>query len=69
MNDAISALEEIRSEYMRKIEAIDLAISVLQQNDVAKEEECFNKVIKNEPFDFSQIEDMNINGGGIRLDR
>jgi hypothetical protein len=68
MNDAISALEEIRAEYMRKIEAIDLAISVLKQHDVA-EEDGFNKVIKNEPFDFSQIKDMNRNGGGIRVDR
>lgn len=79
-SDAIKQLQMMKKELQQRISAIDTALSVLCQVDAdingadqsllfeEEQSEQFNQVIKNPPFDFSQVKDMNQGGGGIRSD-
>jgi 20S proteasome alpha/beta subunit len=71
MFETITILKSILEEYERKVEAIKTAIRAVESSGEEQETEPeteFNVVRKNEPFDFSQIQDFNQHGGGIRAD-
>lgn len=71
MADTIVILKSILEEYERKVAALRAALYAVEssaENDETEEEEPHNVVIKNPPFDFSKIKDMNTKGGGIRAD-
>lgn len=71
MAETIFVLKSILDEYEQKVAALRAAICAVEgsaEDDEMEEEEPHNVVIKNPPFDYSKIKDMNTKGGGIRAD-
>lgn len=71
MAETIVILKSILEEYERKVAALRAALCAVEssaENDEMEEEAPHNVVIKNPPFDYSTVKDMNTKGGGIRAD-